>query len=192
MKGATQVADIFGVDEYIRLDEVGQIRHEYYNGKLFPMPGETLLHNEICLRLSSLLRHALLSKGWKVYMESVKVKIENEEIYLYPDIMVMKEDTEVQKHKDYVVYKPAFIAEILSDSTRKYDYTDKFIQYQKISSLHYYLLVEPERQVVLFYEKDLNGDWTAKTYTELLEVIMLPLLGTDISLENIYRDNLEK
>lgn len=186
MKEATESSKSLTVEDYILLEEQGQIRHEYYHGKLFATPGETLLHNEICIKVLFLLRSALSGSTWKIYMESVKVKVENEDIYLYPDIVVMEENTAATLYKEYVIYNPTLIVEVLSDSTRKYDYTDKFILYQKISTLCYYLLVEPTKQVVMLYEKDAEGTWTAKTYTELSEVIILQQLGIEVSLNDIY------
>ncbi len=187
MQQITDTPKVYSLEEYIKMDEAGTLRHEFYNGKLFAMPGETLLHNEVCTRLLMLLTNALKSKGWKIYIESVKVQIENEEIYLYPDIVVMNPEQETEtSYRNYIIRKPSLIAEVLSDSTRKYDSTDKFIQYQKISSLKYYLLVEPEKQVVIFYEKDDNKEWSAKTYTELTEMIALPFFETELALAGIY------
>jgi len=138
------------------------------------------------LVLTSLIK----GKGWKIYIENVKVKIEHEEIYLYPDIVLMNPTEEsAEKMNDYVVHQPILLAEVLSDSTRKYDSTDKFILYQKISALRYYLLVEPEKHVVIFYEKDDAGEWYAKTYTELTLRIcegrefIARLLGTNAKLK---------
>lgn len=177
----------YSLEEYIKIDEEGIVRHEFYNGKLFKMPGETLLHNEICIKLLIALTSLLKVKGWKIYIENVKVKIEHEEIYLYPDIVLMKPNEEsTEKAKNYIIHQPVLIAEVLSDSTRKYDNTDKFILYQKISSLRYYLLVEPEKNVVIFYEKNDEGEWTAKTYTELTEEISLSQLQSSLTLADIY------
>jgi Uma2 family endonuclease len=151
------------------------------------MPGETLLHNEICIRILMHLTTALQPKGWKTYIKNVKVKIGDEDIYLYPDIVVMNPNEEAPKsNKNYIIHQPCLIAEVLSDSTRKYDSTDKFILYQKISSLRYYILVEPEKHVVFFYEKDESGEWSAKTYTEMDEVISLPFFEAQLTLADIY------
>lgn len=187
MQQITDTDKNYSLEEYIKLDETGMLRHEFYKGKLFAMPGETLLHNEICIRLLMLLTALLQSKGWKTYIESVKVKIADEDIYLYPDIAVMNPAEEENKpDKSYIIHHPYLIAEVLSDSTRKYDFTDKFIQYQKIPSLRYYLLVEPEKHVVFFYEKEENGEWSAKTFTEMDEVISLPFFQTQLTLADIY------
>ncbi len=187
MQQVTDTDSRYSLEEYIKLDETGMLRHEFYQGKLFVMPGETLLHNEICIRLLMLLTSVLQSKGWKTYIESVKVKIESEDIYLYPDITVMNPNDEIAKsNKNYIIYKPYLIAEVLSDSTRKYDSTDKFIQFQKISSLRYFLLVEPEKHVVIFYEKDESSEWSGKTFTEMDEVIALPFFESQLTLADIY------
>lgn len=50
---------IYTLEEYIKLDEIGQVRHEFYDGKLIPLPGESLLHNNICLLVYRLLFQSL-------------------------------------------------------------------------------------------------------------------------------------
>lgn len=174
----------YTLEGYLKLEETSEVKHEFYYGKLFEMPGAAVLHNNICLKLFLSLYKGLNLYGYQVNVENVKVKIGDEDIYLYPDVLVTKEH--FQSMKDYIVYQPSLIAEVLSDSTRKYDSTDKFIQYQKISSLRYYLLVEPEKHVVIFYEKDENGEWSAKTFTEMDEVIAFPLFETQLTLGDIY------
>jgi Uma2 family endonuclease len=185
-----QVADnskVYTLDEYIRLDEKGPDKHEFFDGKLIVMPGESLLHNQICISLLFILK-SLLQQPFRVYIESVKVNIEGENKYVYPDIAVIAQQPERDlPYKDYIIYEPLLVAEVLSDSTRKYDLTDKFILYQKISSLRYYLAVEPEKQLVLFYEKTAEGEWTAKAFTGIEDNINLPSLGGQIRLGDIYR-----
>jgi Uma2 family endonuclease len=185
-----QTVDIskkYTLDEYIQADETGTERHEYFYGKLIAMPGESLQHNEACIQILTSLKALLFKKGYKIYVESVKVNITGEEIYVYPDIVVIKEQPKADlPRKDYIIYSPLLIAEVLSDSTRKYDLTDKFIQYQKIPSLQYYLAVEPQKWLVIFYEKDETDIWIAKTYTALNDTVHLPKLGGNIALNDIY------
>jgi Uma2 family endonuclease len=151
------------------------------------MPGESLYHNQVCISLLLLLKQ-LLDPSYKIYLESVKVNIEGENKYVYPDITVIKQQpSEDLPYKDYIIYQPLLIAEVLSDSTRKHDLTDKFILYQKISSLQYYLAVEPEKQVIFFFEKNNEGEWSAKTLTELTETIPLTGFNAQISLSDIYK-----
>jgi Uma2 family endonuclease len=164
----------YTVESYLKLEGSSELKHEFYHGKLFEMLGAPVLHNNICLKLFLVLITQLKQLGYQVNVENVKVKIQNEEIYLYPNILVTRE--QFQSMKDYVVHQPVLIAEVLSDSTRKYDSTDKFIQYQKISTLRYYSLVEP----------DDNGEWSSRPFTEMDEVLFLPVLQAQLTLADIY------
>ncbi len=186
MQQVIETGKKYSLEEYIKIDETGTMRHEFYNGKLIPMPGESLLHNSRCLKIYRLL-FQILSDTYSIFVESVKVKIEGEDKYVYPDITVIKKQPAKDlPYADYIIYEPLLIAEVLSESTGKHDLTDKFILYQKISTLQYYLAVEPEKQLVLFYEKNDEGEWLAKTYTELNEVIELKALNASITLQDIY------
>ncbi len=176
---------IYTVDEYILLDEASDIRHEFINGQLYDMSGATDLHNEICQNLIIFLRSQLEKKEFKVYMEGVKCKIQGEEYYTYPDVFVTS--NEIDRENKYIKQHPSLIVEVLSDSTRKYDTVDKFIQYQKIDSLQYYILVEPEVYSVHCFSKDEKGEWQAAIYTKLDESIELKLLSIQLPLQSIYK-----
>jgi Uma2 family endonuclease len=174
----------YTVEEYLELEAKSESRHEFYYGNLFEMPGTTILHNELCIALLLILKSKLSKQEYRVLVESVKVRVKQEDVFLYPDVVVapLSENPET----GYILSQPILIAEVLSDSTRRYDSTDKFIQYRKIESLQYYLLVEPEKQVVIFYEKAPDGDWVSKTYTENEEEVKLPLLNATIRIGDIY------
>ena len=183
----TQAIDdkIYTVDEYILLDESSDIRHEFINGQLYDMSGTSDLHNEICFNLTLLFKTLLVKNGFKVYMENVKCKIQGEEYYTYPDVFITNDESD--KENKYIKQHPSLIVEVLSDSTRKYDTVDKFIQYQKINSLQYYILVEPEVFSVHCFSKDDSGEWQAAIYTKLEEVIELKMLSMQLPLQSIYK-----
>ena len=79
------------------------------------------------------------------------------------------------------------IAEVLSESTRAKDLVDKFIQYRKIKTLDYYLVVEPEKYLVLCNFKKDKEEWDMISYTEPEEIIALPKLNISISMKDIYK-----
>jgi Uma2 family endonuclease len=68
-------------------------------------------------------------------------------------------DMNGQDKQSYFVEKPILIAEILNDSTRSYDTVDKYIQYRKMPTLKYYLLVEPETMLITCLTKQDDGEW---------------------------------
>jgi len=54
------------------------------------------------------------------------------------------------------------------------------------ASLQYFLAVEPQKQLVIFYEKDDTHSRIAKTYTALDETISLPKFDASFTLGDIY------
>ena len=123
--------------------------------------------------------------GFKAFIENMKVKIPNENQFYYPDIFISKE-AQTDENK-YVQFEPELIVEVLSEATRVKDMTDKFIQYRKINTLDYYLLVEPEKFLVLLNFKNEKGEWEMVSFTQKDEIISLPKLNITLSLADIYK-----
>lgn len=175
----------YSVPEYFSLEELGEMRHEFINGNLIEMSGASREHHKICKNLLRIFEDLLLDKGYEVYIENMKVKIPNENQYYYPDIFITKEK-QTDKNK-YVQFEPKLIAEVLSEATRVKDMSDKFIQYRKIETLDYYLLIEPEKILVLLNFKNEKEEWEMSSFTEKEEIIYLPNLDTSLSLADIYK-----
>jgi Uma2 family endonuclease len=75
---------------------------------------------------------------------------------------------------------------VLSETTRTKDMVDKFIQYRKINTLSYYILVEPGKCLVLCNIKNKKGEWDMASYTKPGEIIQLPALDISLPLHDIY------
>jgi Uma2 family endonuclease len=171
------------VEEYIAFEEKSETRHEFINGQLYEMPGTTDQHNDICFSITALLKRLIRATPLRAYMESVKVRIKNDKDYTYPDVFVTDDrDANSPVIKRY----PSVIIEVLSDGTRVYDKTDKFIRYQKIESLKHYLTVEPDKTLVECYTKQADDSWEVETFTNISETILLSALNIQLPLRDIY------
>jgi Uma2 family endonuclease len=177
---AVQLDKILTDEEYFLFEEKSELRHELINGNLYEMSGVSIYHNDIVRNLILLFAICLKGTEWKVVFESFKIKTPDKN-YFYPDIAIC-----YPQPQKYFSEQPILLIEVLSDTTRKYNLTDKFIQYQKIETLHYYLCVEPEQQVLFFYYKQEDGEWLAETLTKDEQLIALPKLNTSFSLKDIY------
>lgn len=167
-------------EEYFLFEEKSELRHELISGNLHQTSGASIFHNDIVGNVYLLFRTFLKATDWKIAFESFKIKTPDKN-YFYPDIAVCFPNTE-----RYSSEKPLLLVEVLSDTTRKYDLTDKFIQYQKIHTLKYYLCIKPEQQVVVNYSKLKDGEWIAETLTKDEQIISLPELNISFSLKDIY------
>lgn len=167
-------------EEYFLFEEKSELRHELLNGNLYEMSGISIFHNNIVSNLLFIFHTFLKGADWKLVFESFKIKTP-EGNYFYPDVAIC-----YPKVEKYFSEQPLLIVEVLSDATRKYALTDKFIQYQKFETLEYYLCVEPEQQVVVFYCKQEEGEWIAETFTKDDQIISFPKLAISFPLKNIY------
>jgi Uma2 family endonuclease len=77
--------------EYIQFELQSDIKHEYVNGKLIDMPGESDLHNQLALNCCIILKMLSKDKGYSFFIEGVKVKLPDENKYFYPDVFIAKE-----------------------------------------------------------------------------------------------------
>lgn len=166
-------------DEYFLFEEKSELKHELVNNTLYEMSGISKYHNRITLNILLLLRSLLKTETYELYFEGYKVKTPNGNFF-YPDVLICHTDAHT-----YYTEQPILIVEVLSNTTRKFYLTDKFIQYQKIEMLKYYLCIEPEQLVALFYYKQ-QDEWIAETLTKEEQIISLPELNISFNLKDIY------
>jgi Uma2 family endonuclease len=164
-------------EQYIAFEQASDVRHEYINGKLIAMPGESKINNDIAGNIYILLKALVKAKGWKIFSHDVKLKVGDQTIY-YPDLFVTDED---DSGSDYVCITALLIVEILSPTTRHFDMFDKYLQYRKIPDLRYYLLVEPSKKLITVCEKNDAGEWSTEVYDANDGIISLKFLGLELN-----------
>ncbi|MDO8368606.1 MAG: Uma2 family endonuclease [Saprospiraceae bacterium] len=174
------------VEEYIEFEERSEIRHEFIDNQLIPMPGTTRIHNTICFLLRTLLFQLLKGKNYLVFSENIKVQIEHSKDYTYPDIVVTNDPIDLDGNDAYFIKHPCVIIEVLSKTSRIEDSADKFIRYKKIASLQNYILVDSEKVLVEVRYKTTEGDWEANTYLSSDEHFPIPALGLVLNIEDVY------
>jgi Uma2 family endonuclease len=172
------------VEEYIAFEERSEIRHEFINGTLYPMPGTTDYHNHICQNLSFTLRLLLKKLGFRIFVEGVKIQITHKQDYTYPDVFVTSDPRDLEDR--YIKKYPPVIFEVISKTSRLDDTVDKYIRYKKIESLQNYILVDSEKQWVEVRTKLDNGEWEAATYLPSDERFPVPALGVELTFEAVY------
>jgi Uma2 family endonuclease len=174
----------YTVEEYIHHELKSQIRSEFIDGQLYEMAGEKDINNEIALRIAFLLMQFLKDKGLTIYAHDVKVKIFGENKYYYPDVFITGELR--TKDNQYIKSEPVLIVEVVSETSQVNDYVDKYIDYTKIPSLQYYIIIEPETTLITSYKRGENGEWITTKYTRPEDVVKLDFLGVSFQLKQVY------
>lgn len=175
------------VDEYLRAEEVSEVRHEFVDGQIYQMVGSTHAHNVISTNLCALIRSHLRGTSCQVFMADMKLRIDDTNSFYYPDIMVTCEPV---NQKDICKKAPVLIIEVLSPSTATIDRREKMFAYKKIASLTEYVIVYQDRQLVEVYHKDLQGQWEMKVVQppDNLFLGTMPVKPLRVSFQSIYED----
>jgi Uma2 family endonuclease len=176
---------IFTVEEYIQHEWTAPARNEFINGQLFEMPGEKDINNQIALKIAFFLMRLLKEQGYQVYAHDVKVKIFGENKYYYPDVFVTKESK--TPANQYIKSEPVLIVEVVSETSQVNDYVDKYIDYTKIPSLQYYLIVEPETLLITCYKRGEQSEWITSKFTRLEDEIKFDVLDIFLKIKDVYQ-----
>ncbi|MEM8830598.1 MAG: Uma2 family endonuclease [Cyanobacteria bacterium P01_G01_bin.19] len=178
----------YSPQEYLERETKAEFRSEYIDGQIVPMAGDKVNHNKIALNLSSFLNFFLRKQPLEVFMSDLRLWIPDCNLYTYPDVMVAGKPLVFAKEREDTITNAIAIAEILSDSTEKYDRGDKFRRYRTIPSFQEYLLVsQTAMQVEKFTKNDAN-QWVLSEYSESEDIIAFKSFELEISLEDLYRD----
>ena len=108
--------------------------------------------------------------------------------FILPDLLVYcGKPALTDEHQDTIT-NPKVVIEILSPSTRDYDYGEKFWLYRRLPSFEEYLLVSQSEPCVEVFRLTPEREWLLATYQGLEAVVPVPSLGISIPLAGIYEE----
>ena len=174
-------------EEYLAFERASlEIKHEFYDGKLFAMVGASRHHNRINVNLTAKLHSKLETDNFdcEVFSNDMRVKI-SEEKYTYPDLVITCGDAEFEDNELDTLTNPVVIIEILSDSTERFDRTKKFFYYRKIPTLQEYILVSQHECWIEKYTRQ-NDIWSYQSYEGLDQTLTIVSADCELPLSEIY------
>lgn len=178
-----EVADkIYTIEEYLELEKTSEIRHEFVYGKLISMSGESKIANDIALNCAFFLRQLMTAKGFKVFVQSIKVEVDKKGLFRYPDVVVAPKSDDADTH---IVTKPTLLIEVISESSAARDRVTKLREYARIESLRHYLIVDQFEMLVESYRRE-NDHWTYEIFEKPDDQIQLNVFDLTISVSDIY------
>ncbi len=182
-----QAKHFFTPAEYLAMEETADYKSEYFQGEIFAMAGGSSNHNVIAGNISRDLGNSLEAKPCQVYIFDMRLLVDRNELYTYPDVMVICGNPEFAKSRNDTVTNPILIVEVLSPSTREYDRVKKFALYQALGSLQDYVLVDSER-VHVTYLKRVKGSrkWLVEMLDGIDETLILESVACEIPQRRIY------
>jgi len=174
------------VEEYLAQEKQAERKSEYHRGEIVAMAGASKNHNIIVNNLLFLINRCLWGKNCLVYPSDMLLKLEKCQKYVYPDIMIVCEDEQNETHQGLdVLLNPVVIIEVLSESTSKYDRSEKMSCYLELESLKEYIMVDSESLHISSYTQ--NGEnWLFRILKDIQSKIKIH--DCEMKLEDIYRN----
>jgi Uma2 family endonuclease len=168
------------VEEYLEFEETSEVRHEFVDGAVHAMAGETLQHDDIVLNIVEAIRPIARAKHCRLHATNIQTRVRGSR-YRYPDIVISCE----QITNPRILQAPCFLLEVLSDSTGDVDHGAKLEEYTKLPSLEVYAIVAQQAKRVFLYKRGDDERWTFEVLNESGS-IEIPCLQTALTLEQIY------
>lgn len=169
------------LDEFLVWQEGRDERYEFIDGEPRAMTGATLTHDIITVNILRELSVALRGKPCRATTSDVAVRLPNGNLRR-PDATV-----ECSSRTDgMMAHQPIAIFEVLSPSTRVLDQTVKFVEYQSLASLTYYVLVQQERPDISIYHRQDDGAWTFEVVSGLDGIVALDGVGATLAVADLY------
>ena len=158
--------------------------NEYVGGVVYDMAGGTNAHATIAGNALGLLHAQLRGKKCHPVGSDLKVRIEyptHTRLY-YPDVMVVCQPGSPREHFHR---HPTLIVEVLSDSTRRTDESEKREAYLLIQTLGVYVMLEQDTLAAVAWRRGDHG-FVREVYRGLDAVIELPEIEARLALAEVY------
>ncbi len=175
---ATQHASLISEQEYLDDEKISPVKYEYVDGHVYAMAGAHANHNTIAINMGSEFKNHLKGKSCRAYMSDMKVRLNNGTKYYYPDVLV-----NCPAITGYFTENPILLVEVLSDSTRRIDETEKRLAYMQIESLEEYVLIAQDFVQIEVIRK--SDGWKSSKYF-LGDEVTFSSIGLTLPVADIY------
>jgi len=176
----------FRFDEYLRLEERSEIKHEFLDGEVFAMAGGTPEHAAMAGRLALALGLGVRGTPCELFSSDLRVRVPATGLATYPDLTVVCGPWQRDPEDPNTVTNPVLIVEVLSDSTAAYDRGEKLAHYQRIESLREVLLIAHDSPRFELWRREAGDRWTLLV-AHAGEQLQLKSVGVGIPVDDVYR-----
>lgn len=172
--------------EYLRRERAAETRTEFIGGQLYAMAGASRHHLRLVSSIAYRLSQQLEGSPCEVVTNDLRVRINQEGDYVYPDVVVVCGGGEWEDSSFDTLLNPTIIIEVLSSSTAGRDHSDKWLRYQQMPSLTDYLMVSQHEMRVEHFARQNENLWLYSIFQAPDATIELPSVNCRLRLSEIY------
>lgn len=174
-------------EDYLAAERRSLSKQEYLAGQLFPMPAVSPAHARLATNAGQLLADqlpddadgAVLGQGVRLYAPAGP-------LFTYPDVAVVAGPVQLRPdgHQDTLL-NPVLLVKVLPHALPAH-FQQVFELYYSIPSVQHVLLVTEYAARVSLGTRNANGLLSVYGFKELTDIILLPDLGLEIALAELY------
>jgi Uma2 family endonuclease len=176
----------YSFQDYLMVEEMNPVRHEFLDGGIYAMAGGTILHAALTVAVSSVL-HRQLAGRCRVFSSGLRIRSLATGLACYPDVTVVCGDVETDPESKETVANPKLVVEVLSPATIDYDLGEKFEHYRRIPSLKAVVYVWQDRRQIEVRARTAGDDWHVEVAARGA-VAHLDPLGCTLDVDALYAD----
>jgi Uma2 family endonuclease len=182
---------IFTFEDYLALEEVSEVRHEFLDGQAWAMAGGTPEHAAVAGNITTLLNVQLRGRRCRVFSSDLRIRVQATGLGTYPDVTVVcgQLERDPEDRKGNTLLNPQVVVEVLSPSTEVYDRDEKLSHYQRVPSIQEVALVAHDRREIEIVRRQSDGSWS-RHVSRGEETAHLESLGCGLPLAEVYHDPL--
>lgn len=182
---SVQTHPVFSEGDYLDFERFAQERHEFLDGSVYAMAGESPNHSTICYNLYGLTHIQLRGKSCRGFSPNMKIATNEAGLFSYPDLAIVCGPPAFLDDKSDVLTNPTVIFEVLSPSTENYDRGEKFLRYTNyIETLKDYVLISQESPFIEHYSE--RSGWSKTEIKGLDAILKLNSVECEIALVELY------
>jgi Uma2 family endonuclease len=166
---------------FLAWEKTQELRYEYVNGTIVAMTGGSIPHNDLAVNLLLLLAPHVKSKGCRINVADVKVKMRRR--FRYPDLVVTCDERD--KSAIALFQYPKLIVEVLFPGTESIDRGEKFQEYRNIPTLQEYVLISCDRKSVEVFRRSEGRVWLYESY-EADDVLTFASVEFECAIATLY------
>ena len=175
--------------DYLEIDELSNVKLEFFDGEIFAMAGRTPDHAELAMNLGIALA-AVRDHGCAVYSSDLRIRVLATGLAAYPDVTVVCGPKQTDPESRTTIINPTVIVEVLSDSTQDYDRGEKIEHYRQIPSLQACLLVSHRQRHIEVWRRGADGSWSRADHGAG-SIVELDAIGVSFAVDEVYRGVLD-
>lgn len=176
----------FDAQAYLAWEAEQSTKHEYHDGEVFAMAGASDAHVTVAGNVYMALRNHLRGSPCSVFISAMKLRVEEDNAFFYPDVFVTCADSD--RGQSHSKSAPVLVVEVLSPATSAYDRGAKFAAYRKLPTLREYALIDPERLSLDLFRREGDSKRWVLHPIEAGGHVEWASVGLQVPLEALYED----